>query len=209
MLLTLIEGNRYELNEYDRKGRLESHKELEIGRVVRENEESKLKIITYNYDENSVLKDSVQTTLVCSNSAENMVMNVLAFLGKSSGGRIRLTVTSHEELFPTQLAESKKLKNVHMEIKVEEGVFSFFGAKSRLLLKNRKLTILRPAGSEDTDITGYKLSSKLWIKASVLGLNIKQSVYTVEETVELDRGLVSQEIKQTNGSYFDLRLSTD
>ncbi|MFQ5864942.1 MAG: hypothetical protein ACE5IW_06910 [bacterium] len=59
------------------------------------------------------------------------------------------------------------------------------------------------------DITRYKITGKLLLKASMLGINLKSAVYAIEEVVDLDEGLVSQSVKRANGSYFEIKLAGD
>jgi hypothetical protein len=206
MLLPLIEGNQYELKKYDKKGRLESYKIIKISKIRRDNQEFELEIITYNYNKESTLKDSVQTRLECGKSAENMVMSVLAFLGNSGDGNVRLEITSDEELFPTELSKDMNLKDVRMNIKVQQGALSFFGAKTKIAIRNRKLTMIDSPDVPEGEANGYNLTGKMLIKAYMLGINLKSAIYDIKEVVEIDKGLVRQVIKQANGSYFDLRL---
>jgi hypothetical protein len=209
MLLPLIEGNRYELKKYDKKGSLESYKILRIGKIQKDNQDFRVEIIAYNYNDKVTPQDSVRTRLECSNSAENMVMSILAFLANSGDGRVKLEITSNEELFPSELSKNKKLKDVYMEIKVEEGVLSFFGAKSKIAIRNRKLNLMNPPDLESKKAERYRLTSKLLIKVYALGITFKNIVYNVEEVVDIDKGLVSQVLKQSNGSYFDVKLIDD
>ncbi len=204
MLMPLIEGNRYELRSFDRKGQLESNKAVSIGEIVRQDTDLKLDILTYSLTDTAQPVDTVRTTLTCSQSAERMAMSVLAFLGDPGGGRLRLVVVSKEPLFPSELKNDGKLNSVRMEVKVEEGVFSFFGAGSELLFKDRRLRLVRDGDA----VTGYRLTSKLLVRASMLGIRLKQNAYVVEETVDFKRGLVEQNIKKAGGGTIELTLQS-
>lgn len=135
-----------------------------------------------------------------------MAMSLLAFLGNSGDGVLKLDITSNDELFPADLSKNKKLKDLRVEVKVEEGVFTFFGAKSKITLRNRKLTLMDSNESNGEKVKQYKLTSKLLIQAYALGINIKNIVFNVEETVDLNTGLISQVARQVRGGYFDLKL---
>jgi hypothetical protein len=206
MLLRLIEGNRYQLKDYDRKGALESSKKLEIGKIQKGDREIEVEIVVYNYDENSILQDTVRTRLACSNAAESMAMSLLAFLENSGDGVLKLGITSNDELFPADLSRNKKLKDIQMEVTVEKGVFSLFGAKSKITIRNRKLTLLDANESKGEKAQQYKLTSKMLIRAYALGINIKNIVFNVEETVDLNTGLIRQVARQARGGSFDLKL---
>lgn len=206
MLLRLIEGNQYQLNDYDRQGNLQSSKMLTIGTIEKGDQEIEVEIVVYNYDDKSVLQDTVRTQLACSNAAENMAMSLLAFLGNSGDGVLKLDINPNDELFPADLSKNKKLKDIRMEIKVEQGVFSLFGAKSKITIRNRKLTLIDSNESNSEKAQQYKLTSKLLIRAYALGINIKNIVFNVEETVDLSRGLIRQVARQARGGYFDLKL---
>lgn len=206
MLLPLIAGNQYELKHYDKKGRLESNRKLKIGKIQEKDQAIEVKIVAYNYNENPTPQDSVRTRLACGNSAEKMTMSLLAFLGNSGDGKLKLTITSREELFPADLSKNKKLRAVRMEVKFEEGVFSIFGAKSKITLRNRKLNLIKSEEPGNENVRWYKITSKLLIQAYALGINIKNFVYNVEEIVDLNKGLVSQVVREADGSYFELKL---
>lgn len=206
MLLPLIEGNQYVLKEYDRKNDLKSSKRLKIGKIREGDQNIEIEIIVYNYDENATLLDSARTRLACSNSSEKMTMSLLAFLGKSGGGLLKLDITSKDDLFPVDLSKNEKLKDIRMEVKVKKGVFSFLGAKSKITIRKRKLTLMDSIESGGEKVKRYKLTSKLLIQAYVLRIKIKSIFYTVEETVDLKYGLVQQVARELRGGYFDLQL---
>ncbi|MFQ5707860.1 MAG: NAD(P)/FAD-dependent oxidoreductase [bacterium] len=114
-----------------------------------------------------------------------------------------------KSLLARTMCHDQKRSYLIMEVRVEQGVFSFFGAKSKVAFRNRKLTLMNSADLESKKAERYKLTSKLLIKASALGITLKNLVYNVEEVVDLNKGLVSQVLKQRNGGYFHLRLIDD
>lgn len=193
MLIEQIAGKKIVRKNFDKNGKPQGMQIFLTGELKRDRETYSIEVVVELYDENNQLDEKYTTTYQCNPGEFDVLLNVFPFADPGDE-KIRVEVTSEDFKQLYELRNSK-LNDIHLTMRVESGVLSFFGSKSLVTIKNRQ------SKKENGKIT---ISSAAVVEAYVMGIKIKTINYTVEETLTENSVLQRQKFMEEDGVYFTM-----
>lgn len=198
MLIEQVADRRIVRKNFDKNGDLRDKQKFIIGELKRVGETYKINVVTELYDENGQIGETYSTTYECNPNELDVLLNVFP-LTEPDNEKIKVNVISEDFKQLYFFQNGNALKDIHLKMSIESGVLSFFGSKSLITLKNRKVGRKKDVGS-----TSVKISSKAVVKAYMLGLKIKTINYSVEEYLTENLVLQRQQFTKDDGAYFTM-----
>lgn len=197
MLIFKIEGNNYIRMNYDKNGELKNSQIFIVGKVVVNKDQYLMPLKIYLYNNKGELGDSTITNYTCKPSDNKVLMNIFPFSKLSADKTVKVAL-NNGEFYPENIVEGGDLEELSFSASIEGGVAGAFGSSTKIKVYNRKTVNV----TKET----YHISSKIEIKAYLIGLKLKTINYLVEETISKQKGILEQKFKEENGEYFTIKL---
>ena len=194
MLIEQIAGKRIVRQNFDQNGDLQSKQIFLTGELKQEDKTFRIEVITELYDKSSQLTKKYTTTYQCNPKEYDVLLNVFPF-SDPGDEKIKVEVTSKDFQQLYELGQEKELEDIHLKMTVESGALSFFGSKSLLTLRNRKMEI--------TD-QSVKITGEAVVKIFMIGIRVKMINYIIEEYLSKEFLLQDQKFIEDNESYFTM-----
>jgi len=200
MLMYEIEGNVYVRKSYDKKGDLIASQILKAGNVKKGNEYYTMPLRVYVYDKDGILEDSLDTYYRCKPSDRVILMNIFPFVETNSQKTIEATVIEGDNSYPTNLEPGMGIPDVSFSLSIKGGLAGFLGNNNKIKIYNRKVT------SQDKLRNTYTVNYQVQLIIYLFSIKMKTINYSAEEVIDPMIGIISEYYKETNGSYFTLKL---
>lgn len=194
MLIEQIAGKRIVRQNFDRNGDLQSKQIFLTGELEQVDKNFRIEVITELYDERGQFIEKYSTSYQCNPKEYDVLLNVFPFTDPSDE-KIKVEVTSKDFQQLYELGQNKELEDIHLKMTVESGALSFFGSKSLLTLRNRKMEI--------TD-QSVKITGEAVVKIYMIGIRVKMINYIIEENLNEDFVLQRQKFTKDDGAWFTM-----
>ena len=198
MLISQLDGNRYERKNFDQDGKLISYQSIEVGSLTRSAEKVEAKLTVLTYDENNDLKAASQTVISCDPEAGEVIMGIFPFAGGATNKSLKIEPEDNNQLYPEGWREQNTLRDFTFNLDFKGGAAGFFGTRSKVSFTERSVK----KSSEDT----YRISGKMTLVAYVIGIRISTSEYRYFEDIDPKAGIVYQKFTEKNGNYFTIKI---
>ncbi len=204
MLWLLMGGNRYAHQSFDKDGKLEKYRELEISKVTQGKPQLEILVKLYGYNRDGTVADTTETTLQCNEDGGSMLMNVLVLLG-TEGGEVEAQISGDELRYPGYPSAKRFLKDITLKAKLKSGAFaSMLGTRVTAVLKERWIYALN--ADDDSTNPGFGVEEVVVIKFYALGIKIKERSYRNYTIIRPKYGLIEQRLTSSDNSYILLKL---
>lgn len=200
MLLSALEGHRYERVSYDAEGRVEERATIDIGALQFDGTEVSVPLDVEVHKDGTVAR-RFSTRWTCARRGGDMMMAVLVFSDDLDKPSMRLETAGTPLIYPREVPASGALPAVSVEVKVRQGFLCVLGARTRITLADRR--IAPPDGGSPR--RRYTIKSRVELRAYALGIRVRRVRYTSEETVDPREGILQHILRRDDGSYSALR----
>ena len=204
MLLSLLQGHRYERVTYDARGKLTDRAVLVIGRITMDAGELSVPLNVEVYKGDAVER-RFSSTWTCASEASAMMMSVLVFGEDAGKPRLRLESTGAPLVYPAQVPPSGRLPDVSVDVRVRQGVLGFLGARSRTTFSDRRIAATPRALNGESAKRAYSITSRVEFRAYAWGVRVRRTRFRSEETVDPEKGLLQHVLRSEDGGYSALR----
>ncbi len=201
MLIFQIDGNNYIKKNYDKNKKQVSSQIFKVGKVMVTEEKYVMPLKVYLYDKNGVLEDSANTKYTCKPSDSKLLMNVFPFAQFSSNKTVTVELENGTQFYPSELKEGLTIPDIIISLSIDGGVIGSFFSDSQIKISERK--IVKVNNEKGT----YVVTSKLQIKAYMLGIRVDTINYIVTETISKQKGILEQTFVEDTGEYFTIKLN--
>ncbi len=195
MFIEQIAGKKIVRENFDKNGDIQGKQIFIIGELKQKGETYKVDVVTELYDEDGQLDEKYTTTYQCNPDEFDVLLNVFPFADPDDE-KIKVDVTSKDFKQLYDLKTSRELKDIHLKMRIESGLLSFFGSKSLITIKDRY---------KRTENGNLIVRSKAVVEAYIMGLEIKTINYSVEEYLTENFVLQRQKFTEDDGAYFTMK----
>jgi hypothetical protein len=200
MLLSALEGHRYERVSYDADGRAEERATIDVGSVEFDGAEVSVPLEVAVEKDGAVAR-RFTTRWTCAPRAGDMVMAILVFSDDLDKPSMRLETAGTPLIYPREVPASGRLPDASVEVKVRQGMLRVLGARTRITLTDRRIELL---DGESTP-RRHTIRSRIEVRAYAMGIRVRRVRYTSEETVDPKAGILQHILRREDGSYSALR----
>ncbi len=201
MLMYQIDGNNYIKKNYDKNKKQVSSQIFKVGKVMVTEEKYVMPLKVYLYDKNGTLEDSADTKYTCKPSDSKLLMNVFPFSQFSSNKTVIVELEKGNQFYPAELKEGTTIPDIIISLSIDGGVIGSFFSDSQIKIYERKIKTI------DKQNNTYTMTSKLQIKAYMLGIRVDTINYMVEEKISKQKGILEQTFVEDTGEYFTIKLN--
>lgn len=198
MLISQLDGNRYERKNFDKDGNLKSYQSIEVGSLTRSAEKVETKLTVLTYDENNDLKAASQTVVSCDPEAGEVIMGIFPFAGGATNTSLKIEPEDNSQLYPEDWREQNTLGDFTFDLDFKGGAAGFFGTRSKVSFTERTVK----KSSEKT----YRISGNMTLVAYAIGIRISSFKYRYFEDIDPEAGIVYQKFTEKNGNYFTIKI---
>ena len=199
MFIEQIAGKRIIRENFDKNGELQGKQIFLIGELRQQGDTYEVEVVIELYSEKGKLEEKYTTSYNCNPNEFDVLVNVFPFADPDDA-KIKVDVTSKDFQQLYDFSGSEELKDIHLKMSVESGVLNFFGSKSLITIKNRKMKV---------ENQSVKISSEAVIEAYMIGIRIKTIKYTVEEYLTNNLVLQRQKFTEDDGTYFSMTYDNE
>lgn len=191
MLIGQISGRSIVRENFDDEGAFLNKQTFEAGKIIEKDGFYEIEVITELFDKDKKSTDKYTTTYRCKpDEASIMVMAIPFADTKSKETEINTVSENFRELY-----DLKNLEDVEIEMSFDSGLLNFFGSNSNIKIFDRVL---------ESNGNGKTVTSKINIKAYIIGIRIKQLDYVASEKLMSENLLSFQQFTEEDGSYFTM-----
>jgi len=194
MFIEQIAGKKIVRENFDKNGDLQGKQIFLIGKLIQDAGIYKVDVVTELYNKSGELDEKYSTTYKCSPKDFDVLLNVFPFTDPNDK-KIKVDVTSKDFKQLYEIGNDEDLKDIHLKMRVESGLLSFFGSKSLITIKDRERKLVN---------TSIIINSKVVIVAYMMGIKIKTIKYRIEEYLTGNFILQRQKFTEDDGAYFTM-----
>lgn len=194
MFIEQIAGKKIVRENFDKNGDLQGKQIFLIGKLIQDAGIYKVDVVTELYNKSGELDEKYSTTYKCSPKDFDVLLNVFPFTDPNDK-KIKVDVTSKDFKQLYEIGNDEDLKDIHLKMRVESGLLSFFGSKSLITIKDRERKLVN---------TSIIINSKVVIVAYMMGIKIKTIKYRIEEYLTGNFILQHQKFTEDDGAYFTM-----
>lgn len=195
-----VDESRYEMKNYDETGELQFYQVFNTGPVSKNDDTYHLPIEMYSYDEKGELQDSTKAIYYSQPGDKALVFFIYPFTDYSEGTEIKVDLKETGAIYPADPDTGWQMAPVEFNMFIDTGLTSFLGGESKVRISDRHV------GVNDTLNSGeYQINSRIDLKLSLLDVKVKEFYYNVTEIVDRKKGVIRQEFRADDGSYFIVR----
>jgi hypothetical protein len=197
MLIFQLDGNRYMRKNFNKENELSNYQTIEVGNVNNKDGKIEAKMTIITYDKDGTLEDASQTNLVCTPESKQVLMGIFPFAGTKSKRSMVAKMDNGAILYPANWRKLKELADFNFNLDFKGGAVGFFGTKSTISIKNRKVMPLE---------NSFGVQGDMVIEAYVIGINVSTIKYKFFEEIDIQKGIVRQKFTENNGNYFTIEI---
>lgn len=195
-----VDESRYEMRNYDEAGELQFYQVFDTGLVSENDDMYHLPIEMYSYNEKGELQDSTKAIYYSQPGDKVLVFFVYPFTDYSEGTEIKVDLKETSAIYPAEPDTGWQMSPVEFKMFIDTGLTSFLGGESEVRISNRHIAV------NDTLNSGeYQVNSRIDLQLSLLDVKVTEFYYNVTEIVDRKKGVIRQEFRADDGSYFIVR----
>lgn len=195
-----VDESRYEMRNYDESGKLQFYQIFNTGSVSEKDEMYHLPIEMFSYNKEGEIQDSTKAIYYSKPGERALVFFVYPFTDYSEGTEIKVDLRESSTIYPAEPDTGWQSSPVEFNMFIDKGLTSFLGGESEVRISNRHIV-----ANDTLDNEKYQLNSRIDLQLSLLDVNVKEFYYNVTEIIDKEKGVIRQEFRADDGSYFIVR----
>jgi hypothetical protein len=203
MLLSALQGRRYERVSYDAEGRVEERAMIAAGRLEINGDEVTLPL-EVDVSRGDGVGRRFSTRWTCAPQAGDMATAILTFSDDLDKPSMRLETTGDALMYPRDVPSDETLPDVSVDVKVRQGFLRILGARTRITLTDRRIEPV-PSASGGLAPEAYTITSDIDFRAYAWGIRVRRARFESEETVDPREGLLRHVLRREDGGYSELQ----